>query len=89
MAYRVTIEDIEKSILKEEYVKMGKKMTVCLLTLDNGHEVVGTSGCVDHKNYDFEIGKKFARQKAVDQLWPLFGYAMQVKMHKDKPVYRG
>ena len=83
MEYRVTMEAIEKSIVKEEYRSMGTKMTVCLLTLDNGHEIIGTSGCVDPTKYDITIGSKYAREKAVEQLWPLFGFAMQVKMHED------
>lgn len=81
--YRVTLEQIERSIVKEEYHRLGTKMTACTLTLDNGHEVVGIAGVVDASKYDIEIGSKYAREKAVESLWPLFGYAKQLEMHHD------
>lgn len=81
MKTKVTIEDIENNIAKEEYLKVGTKMTVCLLTLKNGHEVIGYAGCVDPTNYDIEIGKVYAREKAIDEVWSLMGYALQVKLY--------
>ena len=81
--YRVTPEMLEASIVREDYTKLGTKMTACVLTLQNGHEVVGIAGVVDPSQYDINIGSKFAREKAIDQLWPLLGYAMQVKMYED------
>ena len=86
MKTRVTLEDIEDLIADESYTKIGHKMTVCLLTLKNGHEVIGISGCVDPANYDLAVGGPIARQKAVDQLWGLAGYALQVELAsmKDK-----
>lgn len=81
--YRVTPEMLEAVIIKEEYQKLGTKMTACVLTLENGHEVVGIAGVVDPGMYDIEIGSKYAREKAVEQLWPLLGYVMQVKMHEE------
>jgi hypothetical protein len=83
MEYRVTPEMLEASIVREDYIKLGTKMTACVLTLQNGHEVVGIAGVVDPTKYDINIGSKFAREKAIEQLWPLFGYAMQIKMYED------
>ena len=84
MEYRVTLEMIEDSIKKEEYQKLGTKMTACILTLKNGHEVVGLAGVVDPSKYDIKIGAKFAREDAINKLWPLFGYHMQVLMHEEQ-----
>lgn len=80
MRDKVTIADIEAQIVKQEDFKLGVKTTVVLLTLANGFEVVGKSGCVDPKNYNHEIGVKVARERAIDQLWFLEGYTLQNEM---------
>lgn len=84
MKTRVTKEDVESNIAKEEYVKLGTKMTACILTLKDGHEVVGLAGVVDASTYDIEIGSKYAREKAIDEVWSLMGYALQVKLYARK-----
>lgn len=81
--YRVTPDMLEAVIAKEEYTKLGTKMTACILTLENGHEVVGMAGVVDASKYDITIGAKYAREKAVEQLWPLLGYIKQIEMWED------
>lgn len=73
----LTEADVEAAIVHEEDVKLGEKTTVVMLRLKNGFEVVGTSGCVDPANYDHEIGKKYARKRAIDKVWELEGYALQ------------
>ncbi len=80
---KLTIEDIESSIVAEESFKLGQKTTVVLLTLKNGFEVIGKSGCVDPANYDHEIGTEFARQRALDEVWMLEGYALQNQLNKE------
>lgn len=66
MENTLTIEKIENTILKEDYIKVGLKTVIAVLTLKNGFEIIGTSACVDPNNFDFEIGKKYAREKAID-----------------------
>jgi hypothetical protein len=39
-----------------------------VLTLKNGFEVIGSSACVNPEDYDFEIGKKYAREQAITKL---------------------
>ena len=79
MENTVTIEKIENIILKEDYIKVGLKTVIAVLTLKNSFEIIGTSACVDTNNFDFEIGKKYAREKAIDQIWMLEGYLLQSK----------
>lgn len=79
MENTVTIEKIENIISKEEYLKVGLKTVIAILTLENGFEIIGTAACVDINNFDFEIGKKYAREKAIDQIWMLEGYLLQFK----------
>ena len=73
----VTPEDIDAAIASEEFSKVGQKTTVCVLTLRNGFEVIGTSSCVDPASYNQEIGNKFAKQRAMDKVWELEGYKLQ------------
>ena len=74
---KLTQESIESVIASEEYTKMGNKSVVCLLTLKNGFELFGYGSCVDPSNFDMEIGKKIAREDAVNQIWKLEGYHLQ------------
>lgn len=59
-----------------------KRHTFCILTLNNGFTVVGVNeGPVSAANFDRELGRKMARQKAVDQIWPLMGYELRTRLH--------
>lgn len=55
-------------------------LTFCVLTLKNGFTVTGESACASPENFDAEIGRKIARQKAVEKIWPLMGYALKDKL---------
>ena len=55
-------------------------MTACILTVGNGHEVVGIAGVVDASTYDIKIGSPIARKKAIDELWSLMGFSLQQKV---------
>jgi len=55
-------------------------LTICVLTLRNGFTVLGTSACASPENFDAELGRKIARGKALDQVWPLLGYALREKL---------
>lgn len=52
-------------------------LTFCVLVLKNGFTVTGESACVSPANFDAEIGRKIARQNAVDKLWPLLGFRLR------------
>lgn len=79
----VTIERIESLIVKEDYFNNGKS-TVCILTLKNGFEVIGTSGVVDKSKFDEEIGNKFAREQAINKMWELEGYRLQWELFNNQ-----
>jgi hypothetical protein len=44
--------------------------------------VHGASGVASPENFNAEIGRKVARQKAIDQIWPLMGYELRTKLAK-------
>ena len=58
-------------------------LTICVLVLKNGFTVTGESACVSPENFDAEIGRKVARENAVDKMWPLLGYALKEKVSAD------
>lgn len=76
----VTPAEVEAAILKEETVKLGQKITVCHLTLVDGHEVIGMSGVVDPDKYDAEIGGRIARTRALDNVWSHMGSILQDRL---------
>lgn len=70
-------EDIERFIAKESITTAGSKNTVVTLATITGFEANGISSCVKPENYDANIGKKFARPHAVDQIWAGLGFVLQ------------
>ena len=57
-----------------------KLLTFCVLVLRNGFTVTGESACASPENFDAEIGRKIARQNAVQKIWPLMGYELRTKL---------
>lgn len=55
-------------------------LTFCVLVLKNGFTVVGESACASPENFDAEIGRKIARENAVQKIWPLMGYELKSKL---------
>ena len=55
-------------------------LTFCVLVLRNGFTVTGESACASPENFDEEIGRKIARQKAVEKMWPLMGYELKSRL---------
>ena len=58
-------------------------LTFCVLVLRNGFTVTGESACVSPENFDAAIGRRIARENAVDKLWPLLGYALREKLYEE------
>lgn len=56
-------------------------LTFCVLVLRNGFTVTGESACASPENFDAEIGRKIARENAVQKIWPLMGYALKQSLH--------
>ena len=52
-------------------------LTFCVLLLRNGFTVTGESACVSPENFDAKIGRKVARENAIEKMWPLMGYALK------------
>jgi hypothetical protein len=80
--HRVTLDSILEKIVHEDYEHPGRHphMTLCILTTDNGYIVIGKSVPADPDNYDQELGKKFAKEDAIRQLWPLEAYLLRERL---------
>lgn len=55
-------------------------LTFCVLVLKNGFTVTGESACASPENFNAEIGRKIARQNAVEKIWMLEGYLLREKL---------
>lgn len=79
---RVSLDSIKAKIIKEEYTHpvMIPHMTICLLMVSNGFVVLGKSTPADVDNFNEALGKQFAYEDAVRQLWPLEAYLLREKM---------
>lgn len=58
----------------QTHMKLGHKTTVCMLTLKNGFEIVGTSACINPEEYDYNLGHKYALVDALNKLDELSGF---------------
>lgn len=57
------------------------RLTFCTLVLHCGFTVTGQASCVSAENFDAEKGRKIARAKAIEKLWPLLGFRLADKLH--------
>ena len=81
VANSVTREGIEARIVSEAYeILDGGRTTRCTLTLANGWVERGESSCVDPANFKVELGRKYAREEAVNKIWPLEGYLLRERL---------
>lgn len=63
-------------------------LTFCVLVLRNGFTVYGASGVASPENFNAEIGRKVARQKAMDEIGPLLGYELRSRLAANSMDFR-
>ena len=82
MAEKYSIDD-EGADSTVEVLRLPTPMTLltfCVIVLQNGFTVTGESACASPENFDAEIGRKIARQNAVQKIWPLMGYELKQRL---------
>ncbi len=57
-------------------------LTFCVLVLRNGFTVTGESACASPDNFDAAIGRKIARDNAVQKIWPLLGFQLKEQLYQ-------
>lgn len=77
--HRVSLDSLLARIASEEYLTPTAipHLTICVLLLENGFAVVGKSAPADPENFNGELGRKFAKEDAVRQMWPLEAYLLR------------
>ncbi len=82
-APRVTKESIEAKIAKIDFFNH-ETLTICVLTMQSGFKQVGKAAPADARNYDEEVGKRYAYEDAFKGLWHLEGYLLcELLMNND------
>lgn len=79
-APRVTLEGMEAKIEHETYLLHEGILTLCILKMQNGFYVVGESAPASPENFSAELGRKFAYENAIRQLWKLEGYSLRDRL---------
>lgn len=70
-------DDVERFIVKGKSYKLGDKTCVVLDSTITGFDTIGTSACVDPKNYKQSVGEDIARKDIVDKIWAHLGFVLQ------------
>ena len=79
---RVTLDSIHAKAVTCDYLRSGV-MTIAVVTLENGYTVLGKSAPADAANFNEELGRKFAYEDAVRQVWPLEGYLLRERLFRE------
>lgn len=81
---RVTLESMEAKVRQIEYFcpTIAPQMTVACVLLENGYVLTGKSAPADSANFNADLGKKFAREDAMRQMWALEGYSLRERLSK-------
>lgn len=95
-APRVSLADIEGAIggtyyataeralsdeaLSPEHLQPLKILTLCVLVMRNGFTVIGKSAPASPETFNADLGKKFAYEDCIRQLWPLMGFALRERL---------
>jgi hypothetical protein len=79
---RVTLDHLHSLIVSEEFLSpvSQPQLTICVLVLKNGFSVLGKSAVADPANFNAELGRRFAKEDAVRQMWPLEAYALRERL---------
>ena len=93
---KVTLDNIESIIQQEVFFTAAEGasynieyknthpslslLTFCILVLKNGFTVTGESACVSPENFNADIGKKIARENAINKIWMLEGYRLKQQL---------
>lgn len=73
----VGAEMVDNFIVDYEVFTKKDKITIVIATLVNGFTIVGSSACVDSKNYNEEIGADICKERIKNQVWNHLGFLLQ------------
>lgn len=70
----------DPSTAREAAVSVLDPLTICIVVMKNGFSVIGKAAPASPENFNAELGRKFAYEDAIRQLWPLMGYALRDRL---------
>ena len=84
-APRVTPADLKANIKSVEYVEHqaagGQILRWAVITTQSGFAVTGRpSASVSPENDDADVGQRVALDNAMNELWPMMGYALKERL---------
>lgn len=77
----VTIESIQARIASIESVVFSGRLTVVVLTMQNGFLVTGESCCAPETEFSEEVGREAAYTAALEKAWQLENYLLRERNH--------
>jgi hypothetical protein len=78
-------QHIDNTIASEYYHTVpNTTLTFCVLTLQNGWTVSGESAGPSLSNFDAEIGRKEAKENAIEKVCILEGYFLKQKLYESE-----
>lgn len=81
---KITKEFLEGQIAAmPKYLFPTKRTTICIITVANGTEFIGTSTVADENEADPVKGKEFAYNSAFSQLWLPYNFALKQRMYEE------
>lgn len=95
VAPRVALTDIEAAIVARYDLTADKAigpdcptmpelalLSICILVMNNGFTVIGKSAPASAANFNADLGRKFAYEDAIRQLWPLMGFSLRDRLSR-------
>lgn len=76
------LKDSNRGYIQRDLEEL-KLVTICIIILENGFKVEGTSACVDPKIYNETIGQEEAYKNAFEKIWEKEGYLLKQKMFEE------
>lgn len=81
---RVSLAELESKIAEKLFItgdeidhRIPETLTICIIVTHNGFCLIGKSAPVSAENFDAQLGRDFAYEDAIRQLWPMEGYLLR------------
>ncbi len=69
--------DVERFIRTNISQTINEKTTLVDVKLITDFNIIETSSCVDPKNYNLELGEKYATEKVINKIYEYLGFVLQ------------
>lgn len=78
---KILKEDVENFITDVDVTTIGEKTTLVNAHTRSSFDTIRHSSCVDPKNYSEELGKQYAMEEVVNDIWAHLGFVLQWAKH--------